>query len=285
MPKNKVDQINDAFIEILAKENVKGYEEYIKSINRELIDNVESLTPEKVKSIIQNAKINIDNIALLFIIQNAVLILVGRKRPTRKERQSLLPIIALLGLYSLKKPKRFVRKLIRIEKGIGLNEREKQAQAIIEDFKRDNTKVLESARKLARKQLDTSRLKSKTSKRMIQDLNKGIAEKKSIKQIKNGLVRKYNKLSNIERALDTELHAQSEFVRIEHSKAIGFTHKTWKTQGDSRVRHTIFHTHVANKRIPIDSQFKAGGVKAKQPGDVSLPPSDRIRCRCYLIFD
>lgn len=285
MAKNKVDQINDAFIEVMTKENSKQYSQYIKSINRELIANVDKLNASKVKSIIKNAKINIDDIALLFIIQNAVLLIVGKQATTKKERKPLLPILALLSLYSLKRPKRFVEKIVKINKGIGLNDNEKKAQAIIQGFKVDNAKVLNNARKLARQQLDISRIKSKTSRNMVRDLNKGIEEKKSIESIKNGLVKKYNKLSNIERALDTELHAQSEYVRREHSKALGYTHKTWNTQGDNRVRDTHFHSNVSNKRIPIDSEFKAGGLTASQPGDTSLPPSDRMRCRCYLVFD
>jgi hypothetical protein len=283
--KTKVDQINDAFIEVLSKNNSKQYEKYIREINRELINNVDSLTPDKVKSIIQGAKINIDDIALLFVMQNAILLIVSKKVPRKKLDKSLLPILVILGMYSLKRPKRFVEKLVKINKGIGLNANEKKAQEIIQVFKQDNEKVLKDARKIARKQLDTSVLKSKTSKRMVRDLNEGVKEKKSIKQIKNELVRKYNKLSNVERTLDTELHAQSEFVRKEHSKALGLTHKTWKTQGDSRVRHTKFHDGVANKRIPIDSDFRAGGLRATHPGDAQLPPSDRIRCRCYLTFE
>lgn len=285
MARNKVDQINDAFIEVLGKENSKQYEKYIREINQELIKNVDKLTPEKVKSIIKNAKINIDDIALLFVIQNAILIIVSKKIPRKKMDKSLLPIIAVLGIYSLKRPKRFVQKLVKINKGIGLNDNEKKAQAIIRGFKQDNEKVLKDARRVARTQLDLSRLKSKTSKRMIRDMNELLKEKKSIKEIKNNLVRKYNKLSNVERALDTELHAQSEFVRKEHSKALGMTHKIWKTQQDSRVRETKFHTQVANKRVPIDSDFRAGGLRAEQPGDTQLPPSDRIRCRCYLIYE
>lgn len=283
MPKSKVDQINDAFIEILTKENSKQYADYIKSINRELIDNIDDLSPSKVKQIVKNAKINIDDIALLFIIQNAVLLVVGKQ--VKKKDTSLLPIIAIIGLYSLKNPKRFVSKLVKINKGIGLNDREKKAQAIIQGFKVDNAKILKDARRVARNQLNHTQLRSKVSKRMIKDLNKGIKEKKPIEQIKNGLIRKYNNLSNVERALDTELHAQSEFVRRVHSEALGYTHKTWKTQQDSRVRDTHFHDGVANKRVPIESDFRAGGLRAEQPGDPQLPPSDRIRCRCYLIYD
>ena len=283
--KSKVDQINDAFIEILNKENSKQYVNYIKEIRTKLIDNVDDLTPEKVRSIVKGAKINIDDIALLFVIQNSILLISDKKKLSKKNKESLLPIIALMGMYSLKRPKTFVKKIVKINKGYGLNANEKKAREIIQGFKQDNEKVLKDARRIARKQLDTSQLKSKTSKRMVQDLNKGIKQKKSIKQIKNQLIRKYNNLSNVERTLDTELHAQSEFVRKEHSKALGYTHKTWRTQGDSRVRHTDFHNGVANKKVPIDSDFRAGGLRAEQPGDPQLPPSDRIRCRCYLIYN
>lgn len=283
--KSKVDQINDAFIEILGKENSKQYETYIREINRELINNVNGLTPDKIKAIVKDAKINIDDIALLFVIQNAILLIVGKAKVSKKNKKSLAPIVAVLAMYSLKRPKTFVKKLVKINKGIGLNANEKKAQDIIRGFKQDNEKILKDARRIARKQLDTSQLKSKTSRNMVRDLNKGISEKKSINQIKHELIRKYNKLSNVERTLDTELHAQSEFVRKEHSKALGYTHKIWRTQGDSRVRHTKFHEGVSNKRVPIDSDFRAGGLRAEQPGDTKLPPSDRIRCRCYLVFD
>ncbi len=283
MPKSKVEQINDAFIEILTKENSRQYAQYIKSTNRELIDNIDDLSPSKVKQIVKNAKVNIDDIALLFMIQNAVLLIVAKQ--DKKKDNSLLPIIAIIGLYSLKNPKRFVRKIVKINKGVGLNAREKQAQAIIQGFKSDNAKILKDARRVARNQLDRTQLKSKVSRNMIRDLNKGIKEKKSIKEIKNSLIRKYNNLSNVERALDTELHAQSEYVRRVHSEALGYTHKTWKTQQDSRVRETAFHKGVANQRVPIGSDFRAGGLRAEQAGDPQLPPSDRIRCRCYLVYD
>lgn len=282
--KSKIDQINDAFIKVLTQENSKQYVEYIKSINKQLIDNIDTMTPEKVKTIVQGAKINIDDIALLFVIQNAILLIVSKKID-KKQRSEFGPIILLLAMYSLKRPERFVKKLVHINKGRGLSINEKKAQAIIRGFKQDNQKVLEDARRVARKQLDNTQLKSKASRNMINDLNQGIKEKKSIKQIKEELVRKYNSLSNVERALDTELHAQSEYVRQEHSKAMGYQHKKWNTQKDSRVRHTKFHENVSDKVIPIDSKFRAGGLVAGQPGDESLPPSDRIRCRCYLTYE
>jgi hypothetical protein len=285
MARSKVDQINDAFIKVLTKENSKQYARYIRAINKEMIDNVDNLTPDKVKSIIKGAKINVDDIALLFIIQNAILLIVGKKIPRKKMDISILPIVAVLAMYSLKRPERFVAKLIKINKGVGLNDNEKKARAIIKGFKIDNEKVLKDARKIARKQLDLSQLKSKTSRRMVRDMNEMVKEKMSIKDIKNNLVKKYNTLSNVERTLDTELHAQSEYVRKEHSKALGMTMKVWNTQLDSRVRDTKFHEQVKGKKVSIDKDFKIAGMVASQPGDTRLPPSERIRCRCFLTYE
>jgi hypothetical protein len=282
---SKIDQINDAFIKILTEENALPYAKYIKAIRKEMIDNADNLTASKVKQIIKGAKINIDNIVLLFTLQSAILLVLDKSKPRKSLDTSLLPIVALIGMYSLKRPERFVRKMAKLVKGRDLNARDIKAQGIIKQFKKDNATVLKDARRIARNQLDTSILKSRTSKNIQKDLRSMIKEKKSIKEIKSNLVRKYNSLSNVERALDTELHAQSEYVRRVHSEALGYTHKTWKTQGDKRVRTTHFHNGVKNKRVPINSNFRAGGLTAEQPGDTTLPPSDRIRCRCYLIYD
>ena len=284
MPKSKVDQINDAFIAVLTKRNARKYSDYIKSINKEMIDNIDNLTADKVKSIVKNAKMDVDDLALLFAIQNAVLLIVSRK-VRKKDKDNLLPVIALMGMYSLKKPKRFVERISKVVSGVGLNANEQKALGLVKEFESANKQVLVRARRIALERTEIGIIKSKHNKRMIRDFKRFTKEGDSAAKIKNKLVRKYNKLSNVERVLDTELHAQSELVRQEHSKALGYTHKTWKTQEDSRVRDTHFHNGVADKRIPIDSDFRAGGQRAEQPGDVRLQASDRIRCRCYLRYD
>jgi len=281
--KSKIDQINDAFISILAKENAKGYEKYIKAINREMIDNIETLDAAKVKSILKNAEINVEDIALLFLLQNAILLIVG-KRVNKKQKEDLSGVILLLGMYSIKRPERFVKKMVKINKGIKLNPREQEARVILDKYRVDNKPMLNKAKKRIKIELDKSIKKSKISKRMIRDLKQGLAENKSAAGIKRSMVRKYNNIKNIERTLDTELHSSAEAVREEYSMRVGMTRKTWKTQGDSRVRSTCFHDKVTNKEIHIDSVFRACGLTARYPGDNSLPPSDRIRCRCYLEY-
>jgi hypothetical protein len=279
-----IDKINDAFISILVRDKSEAYNEYIRSINREMIDNIDTLDAKKAKQIIRSQKLNIDDVVLLFTIQNAVLlILEDRKRA--KRNPDLTPVFILMGMYKLSNPNRFVNKILRISRGKALNDREKEAQALITQFKRDNITVLRDARKQAIRNMQQSILKSKRNKAMLKDFKRLRSQNKSIDQIKNTLVRKYNKLSNVERALDTELHAQSEYVRQQHSIAIGYTHKIWKTQGDERVRQTTWHNGVRNKRVPIESDFRVGGLRAEYPGDDRLPPGERIRCRCYLIYN
>ena len=121
--KSKVDQINDAFIQVLSKRNAKKYSKYIKAINTEMINNIESLDSAKVKSIVQGQKFNIDDIALLFVIQNIILMIVG-KRVSKKDKIRFAPIIAILGIYSIKKPKKFVERIVKVIDGKGLNANE-----------------------------------------------------------------------------------------------------------------------------------------------------------------
>jgi len=279
-----IDKINDAFLDIMVEENAEGFKQYITNINRQFINNIDSLDATKVRSIISSNKLNVDNTVLLFAIQNAVLLILA-DRNRAKKKESLLPVLAIMGLYSINKPKRFVRKIVKITKGVGLNTNELKAKKAIDSFNKVNNNALVRARKIAIERTEVSIVKSKRNKRMIRDFKRFEQQGDSVAKIKNKLVRKYNKLSNVERVLETELHAQAELVRIEHSKSVGFTHKTWKTQGDSKVRKTCFHNAIANKRIPIDSDYRACGMRASQPSDSRLPPQESIRCRCYNVYD
>lgn len=280
-----IDSINDAFVSVIKDKSAKGYENYIKSINRELIDNVDSLTPTKVRSIINNQKINIDSVILLFIIQNAIILLLNNPRMSKKDKQPLLPIIALMGVYSIKRPKQFVEKVVEITNGRGLNTTQQKNKVFIDTFTAQNKEVIIKSRKVAIDELKIAQKKSKISKNMIKDFKVMREDNKTIASSKKSLIRKYNSKTNVERVLDTELHAQSEAIRREHSIALGFTHKKWNNQGDERVRHTRFHDGVDGKTVPIDSDFRVAGMKAEQPGDMRLPPGERIRCRCFLTYN
>lgn len=285
MSKQKlIDQINDAFIKVAYENNSKEYARYIKAINKDLIANIDTLTQEKAKQIINSQKLNINDIALLFVIQNIVIEIINKPRQAKKNK-SIAPLLVILGMYSLSNPTKFVERVDKLIKGKDLNSNEVKAKELLNTFEQQNNKVLLEARKKAFTDINTSIKKSKVSKRMLSDFKTGVESKQSIGAIKKDLLKKYNNENNVNRALETELHRASETIRQAHSVALGYTHKTWKTQADARVRKTCFHNGVKNKRIPIESDFRSCGMKAQRPSDYRLPPNESIRCRCYLIYD
>jgi uncharacterized protein with gpF-like domain len=89
--------------------------------------------------------------------------------------------------------------------------------------------------------------------------------------------------ATVDRVLRTEIHATNEQVKVSLQSLKGYTHKIWNTERDRRVRDT--HQKVDNKVVPINKPFIVGGAKAQFPGDPSLPPGERINCRCYLTFE
>lgn len=290
MTKNElIDQINDAFISIIAKENNKQYGLYLKRINKKIIDNVDDLTPSKLKAIVNSENVNIKNSVLLFSVLNAILLIMNNKKLTKKEKDNLAPIIAVLGIYAITRPKHTTTRLVKIVNNTkGLNDNEKKVKKLLNQYFKENEKAISKANKAVDSNLkkSTSKYASNVTKSIRKDISKAMRQEKDIDVVRKELNKKYTvKSSVIDRNLNTEIHAQAETVKLEFSKESGFTHKTWKTQGDSRVRETKWHIAVANKRIPIDSDFRSGGLVASRPGDPRLPAGERIRCRCYLIYD
>ncbi len=281
-----IDEINEAFIEILAREQNKRYAKYVRDINKELLANVENLSASKVKSIVESKSINIEDSSFLFMILSAITLILENQRLTKEQKLPLLPIIAVLGIYSITRPKQFVEKIYHINKGIGLNANEKKAKIALDTYKAHNAKALKKINTATQKSMTISQRKAATNtgRKMIKDLKIMRKQNISIKDMESQLSKKYTRVQ-VESMINTELHSQAELAKGIHARDNGFTHKTWKTQGDSRVRQTRWHNAVSNKRIPIDNEFKAAGLHAMQPGDESLPPKERIRCRCYLIYD
>lgn len=279
----RIDKINDAFAEIMVEENAQEYERFIKEINREIIDNIDRLTPSLVREIVNKQDINIESVTLMTTILNAILLIINN--PKDKNRDVLAPIAAFAAMYSLSQPKRFVRKLVKVSKGKGLSAKEKQAKKFIDRFKDRNKNTLESIRKQSVENMKIATAKSTKFKSMAEDFQRMQSEGKSMGEVGSALRRKYNDRVAIKRALRTEIHAQTEFIKAETSKGLGYKYKIWRTQRDSRVRETNFHKQVANQKVLVDREFQAGSLRANVPGDERLPANDRINCRCYLIYE
>lgn len=286
--KKLVDAINDAFIEIIAQEKNKEYSKYLKAINREIVANIDTITSEKIKEIVNSQKINIKDTVLLFTVLNAITVILNNKRLTRKEKKEFEPILAVMAIYSIRKPKQFVTRLIKINKGLGLTDKEKKVKKILNKYYKQNEKAIMKSIKQSTTELQRSNRKyaNNITKRIRRDIKKGAIQQKPKKLIEYEIKMKYQvKTSVIDRNLNTELHAQAETVKLEMSKEAGFTHKTWKQRSRPSHRKTCFHKKVVNKRIPIESDFRGCGLKASRPADPRLPVGERVNCECYLVYD
>jgi uncharacterized protein with gpF-like domain len=61
----------------------------------------------------------------------------------------------------------------------------------------------------------------------------------------------------------------------------GASDKTWMARDDEDTRES--HNEADNQTVPIGEPFTVGGESAQYPGDPSLPPEERIHCRCLVL--
>lgn len=59
--------------------------------------------------------------------------------------------------------------------------------------------------------------------------------------------------------------------------------KTWRTQGDHRVRHS--HDDADGQQVSLGGSFQVGGVSLRFPGDPLGPPDETFGCRCFIAVD
>lgn len=90
-----------------------------------------------------------------------------------------------------------------------------------------------------------------------------------------------------ERAMEIaagEAHTFYEYEELQEAWENGKTKKTWKTQGDRRVRRS--HSALDGKTIPITELFETDGSYLMCPKDTSHGASlkEIASCRCWLEF-
>lgn len=70
----------------------------------------------------------------------------------------------------------------------------------------------------------------------------------------------------------------------EQVKASGFqAEKTWLATGDTRTRPT--HKNANGQTVPLEQDYKVGGIGMDGPHDPTAPPSETIQCRCTQTYD
>jgi hypothetical protein len=278
-----IDEINDAFIDIIAQEKNKEYAKFIENINRDLINNIDQFSLDYAKTVINKYNIRMEDVALYFLMLSYITTIVEKQRLTRKEQESLAPIIAVVSVIGFSNPKKLVKTIVNTNNGTKVNPKLKP---LLNQIKRDRGELIKNIAGKQEEQIKASQYKAKLS--MSKDILNEAAEMRAKgfgdDKTRRLLLRKYNNDNVVNRALDTELHANAELAKNEAARAEGYEFKIWKTQGDNRVRKTNWHKQVANKKIPIEESFRVGNMVADYPGDMRLPPGERIRCRCYLIY-
>lgn len=119
-------------------------------------------------------------------------------------------------------------------------------------------------------------------------IERGMLEGKSDREIAKE-IRAIKSISNNYRAMTiamTETHAAAVNSIHESVKSTGLaSDKEWMTAGDERVRDTPF-SHVAadKERVPMDAKFVMTGEELDYPGDPNASGSNRIRCRCVILY-
>ena len=83
----------------------------------------------------------------------------------------------------------------------------------------------------------------------------------------------------------TDLVEQNNDVSLAVNKLVlNKKMKQWNTQRDSRVRKTTFHNGIDRQTVFINDYFFVGGSRALFPAHNTLPPYERLGCRCYLTY-
>lgn len=115
-----------------------------------------------------------------------------------------------------------------------------------------------------------------------QGLIKGETYKTMASRIKGALDMDATKAVRIVR---TEAHRVQESAKhdsVAHAAKQGIIMmKQWNSLEDSRVRSS--HTHLNNKRIPVDQEFKGHYGRGLSPGNFGVAAED-IHCRCFLTY-
>lgn len=87
---------------------------------------------------------------------------------------------------------------------------------------------------------------------------------------------------DIERIIKTETHRVYNTALYKTASVLGYTHKTWETMLDDKVRDT--HDYLEGVTLPIDAEFYTfNGNHAYFPGQFGIAEED-VNCRCVCTY-
>ena len=288
-----LENLNDAVTEVVEEREGNGYAEYVREINRKIVDDIDNISAERVRKIVRETPINLERANTLYAIVAAIMLHVNvsdrlNRRTARTQQVMAAGLSSFFGIHraiSKSGAKTVVRNIhssIRNPK----SNFHKKGSSIIKDFKNKNKRMMHNINQKTladiRKAQELATVPR--SKEILEKYKEMAKDGMERGKIKYNLKRDYNAKHKTQRAIRTETHNQFESTKMVQARELGYTQKTWKTQSDDRVRNTAFHRNVHNKTVSLDDDFRGGGQRAQHPSDMSLKPKDRINCRCYMIM-
>ena len=273
-----LERLNAAFESEVAEVQRPKMRQFIQTINEEIIETMPRSARE-IRDIVRKHTIsNTFSIKMFTVLQGVTAVIMGRPTLNSKVRE----IEALMKTYTVMRPKAFAKSVRNMTTGRAMSGTQQRFRPILLSYYDGFTETIETVEQQTMRALHRTQVESKS--RMFRDIEELREQRIPLRRMKNILKERYLDDLRVDVAVETELHEQAERVKLEGSKFMGYTHKEWVTQGDERVRKTRFHQHVEGKIVPIDSDFRAGGLVADYPSDPRLPVGERIRCRCYVIY-
>jgi len=276
-----VEQLNAEFEKLLANKEKSKYSKYIRETSEKIIDKRPKNRIEMQK-IIRQQKLDTKTATKMFNVLANTTALIMNPPKDLKQQKKLQPLQQIMRAYSVTSPRTFANSVYQMTTGRNMSTKNEQFRPAMLSYYSGFTENIETADQQYQRALQRSTLEAESA--IFKDFEDMRRERIPVTKQKTLLLEKYASPVRVQRILETELHEQAERTKLETSKFMQYTHKEWNTQRDERVRKTKFHTTVDRKRIPIDSNFKGGGFEADYPGDIKLPPGERINCRCYITY-
>lgn len=305
-----LDTLHEELDRLTRKDVAAPYIEYLGLIRKELTKLIKQgveITPSIANRIVKDIIVDIDQdtldkITLINTILAAVdLYITNQNNLTVKDKKSLAPIIGLLAVASIRRPKKLAKVISSASRSVINNNAmnkdvkvENSAYSFITKYGKQKEKLLGALSKEYINDFNkTKKLTSRTNIRQIIKLNSKYRNSlKDPKDYKNDkaaeFVFKNIKVDNIEdnnikRIMNTEIPRQQQTAALANAIEEEYTLKTWISERDSRVRKD--HTKLDNgKYIGIKELFKVGSTMALRPRDPNLPLKQSAGCRCRLGF-
>jgi hypothetical protein len=316
-----IDKLNDAFIERGIKNNTVAYKRFFdKAITESLkASGGEVVGSRAIKKALNSIVVNKSayvrqtyNMAVLSGITN----IIENQGISAVDRKTLAPLVGVLDKYPVTKPELLAAKVDAITVAIlggkiaSLNSVEKVVAPLVRRYYNNNLPFIKEQLKINKANIIkvNKQIKSNISKTIAKELRsqinqrvtvvtdpkfKAVTRPKTFVEIRKDMRAKFGNQVDyrVRRLVDTEMHDLAENTKQVQHLMMGYTHKKWNSQGDSKVRNDrkgktqASHVVMDGTIIPVKNKFKMfGGGSGMYPSDPQLRPKDRINCRCFLTY-